>query len=177
MVDLVTFPIPTKVLDPADYPEFVGPATEWQATATHLQARPVGGDTWVDVVALDDIKGADGATGAQGDPGADGRTILSGSGAPADALGANGDYYLDIAATLIYGPKAAGAWPAGVLLKGPAGASDLLPIASYTETGATLAFVAEADGDIEIPCDGKVYQLTITGDCSLVTGTVPTPTE
>jgi hypothetical protein len=50
-------------------------------------------------------------------------------------------------------------------------------IASYTETGSTLAFVAEASGDIEIPGDGKVYQLTITDDCSLVTGTWPTAPE
>jgi hypothetical protein len=56
-------------------------------------------------------------------------------------------------------------------------AEDFTPIPSYTETGATLTFVAEASGDIEIPCDGKVYQLTITGDCSLVTGTVPTAPE
>ena len=50
-------------------------------------------------------------------------------------------------------------------------------IVAYTETGATLAFVAEASGDIEIPGDGKVYALTITGDCSLVTGTWPTAPE
>lgn len=53
----------------------------------------------------------------------------------------------------------------------------LEPIAAYTETGATLTFVAEASGDIAIPCDGKVYQLTITGDCSLVTGAVPVAPE
>jgi hypothetical protein len=50
-------------------------------------------------------------------------------------------------------------------------------ITSYRETGATLTFVAEASGDIEIPGDGKVYALTITGDCSLVTGTWPTAPE
>ncbi len=58
MADITTFPIPNKVLDPEDYPEFkgdAGPATEWRSTATHLQARPVGGSTWVDVVALSDI--------------------------------------------------------------------------------------------------------------------------
>ena len=66
MADLTTFPIPTEVLDPADWPEFrgaAGPATEWQASATHLQARPVGGDTWTDVVALSEIKGPQGDVG------------------------------------------------------------------------------------------------------------------
>jgi hypothetical protein len=50
-------------------------------------------------------------------------------------------------------------------------------ITTYTETGATLTFVAELSGDIEIPGDGKVYALTITGDCSLVTGAWPTAPE
>jgi hypothetical protein len=73
MTDIAAFPIPTKILDPSEYPEFkgepgdAGPATEWQSTATHLQARPVGGDTWVDVVALSEITGPEGqATAAQG---------------------------------------------------------------------------------------------------------------
>jgi hypothetical protein len=48
------------------------------------------------------------------------------------------------------------------------------PMRAYTETGATLTFVAEASGDIEVPLDGKVYSLTITGDCSIVTGPSPT---
>jgi hypothetical protein len=60
---------------------------------------------------------------------------------------------------------------------GPQGEQGLTPIPEYTETGATLTFVAEGDGDIEIPLDGRVYQLTITGDCSLVTGTAPTAPE
>lgn len=63
MADIVEFPIPTEELDPANYPELVGPAgpaTEWQASATHLQARPVGGDTWTDVVALSEIRGPEG---------------------------------------------------------------------------------------------------------------------
>jgi hypothetical protein len=56
-------------------------------------------------------------------------------------------------------------------------AADFAPIETYTETGATLTFVAEASGDIEIAGDGKIYALTITGDCSLVTGDWPTAPE
>lgn len=40
-------------------------------------------------------------------------TLLSGSGAPNDELGANGDYYIDLATYYIYGPKAGDAWPSG----------------------------------------------------------------
>jgi Domain of unknown function (DUF4082) len=36
-----------------------------------------------------------------------GTTILNGTGPPADALGAIGNYYLDTAAKILYGPKAA----------------------------------------------------------------------
>jgi len=43
--------------------------------------------------------GADGLDGAPGADGADGRTWHSGAGAPADGTGADGDYYLDTAAS------------------------------------------------------------------------------
>ena len=66
--------------------------------------------------------GATGATGPTGPPGADGRTILSGTGAPSSGLGSNGDYYLDTAANRLYGPKTTGVWGPGVSLTGPAGA-------------------------------------------------------
>lgn len=42
--------------------------------------------------------------------GADGSTILHGSGPPAGAVGVNNDFYIDIAATDMYGPKTAGLW-------------------------------------------------------------------
>lgn len=57
--------------------------------------------------------GADGAPGAPGSPGAagaDGKTVRSGAGAPSDALGVNGDFYVDTSGPAIYGPKASGTW-------------------------------------------------------------------
>ena len=59
--------------------------------------------------------------GTQGIPGANGRTMLSGSGAPAVGLGADGDFYIDTATVDLYGPKASGAWGAAVSLIGPQG--------------------------------------------------------
>jgi hypothetical protein len=57
-----------------------------------------------------------------GPPGTNGSTILSGSGAPSNSLGNDGDFYIDTAAEVLYGPKAGGAWPAaGVSLVGPPG--------------------------------------------------------
>lgn len=62
--------------------------------------------------------GATGATGAAGSTGAagiDGKTILSGTVNPTTE-GVNGDFYLNTATGYIFGPKAAGAWPAGAPL-------------------------------------------------------------
>jgi hypothetical protein len=76
---------------------------------------------------------ASGATGAQGEPGEPGATgaagaagsvIRSGSGIPANDIGVNGDWYIDEEAIKLYGPKAAGVYPAwGLDLQGPAGAT------------------------------------------------------
>lgn len=64
------------------------------------------------------LKGAAGTTGATG---AAGSKIYSGTGVPATSLAANGDYYLDVASYLFYGPKNSGAWGTPVNLKGPKG--------------------------------------------------------
>ena len=110
-----------------------GAAVEMQKTATHIEWRLVGASTWIELVALSTLVGPqgppgiqgpagdDGADGSNGAAGADGRTILNGSGAPSNALGSNGDFYLDIGARELYGPKASGTWPAAVELAGTNG--------------------------------------------------------
>ena len=189
MTDLTTFPIPTKILDPAEYPAFkgeTGPATEWGASATHLQARPVGSATWVDIVALSELKGD------EGDPGTNGRTILTATGAPDNATGTDGDYALDLGASTMYGPKAAGAWPAGVSIKGAGGATTLAALTDVDTTGATdgqalvydaatetwepgsvaasgggtapVSTLAIVAGAISTPLDGSAYRLTLSED-------------
>ncbi len=60
--------------------------------------------------------GAAGAPGANGTNGTNGNTILNGTINPAAAVGVNGDFYLNTATNTLFGPKAAGAWPAGVPL-------------------------------------------------------------
>lgn len=74
--------------------------------------------------------GATGATGAIGAPGptgsagANGNTVLNGTGAPASTVGNDGDFYIDTAADVLYGPKASGSWPAtGTSLVGNPGAT------------------------------------------------------
>lgn len=48
--------------------------------------------------------------------GLNGRTVLNGVGAPAPALGADDDFYIDTGAWEIYGPKSSGQWGSGVPL-------------------------------------------------------------
>jgi hypothetical protein len=50
-----------------------------------------------------------------------GKSILSGNGAPTVAVGTNGEFYIDLTASRLYGPKMSGAWGAGTLLKGDKG--------------------------------------------------------
>jgi hypothetical protein len=65
-----------------------------------------------------------GDTGPPGPSGANGNTVLNGTGAPANTVGNNGDFYIDTAADVLYGPKAGGAWPTtGTSLVGNPGAT------------------------------------------------------
>jgi len=50
--------------------------------------------------------------------------VLSGSGDPGGGTGVNGDFYLDLSNSVLYGPKTAGVRPApGTTLTGPTGAT------------------------------------------------------
>lgn len=53
--------------------------------------------------------------------GPDGKTVLSGSGAPPSATGVEGDFYIDTTAEELYGPKAASGWGTGTRLQGEKG--------------------------------------------------------
>ena len=74
----------------------------------------------------------------RGVTGTAGNTVHSGSGAPSSGTGVNGDWYIDTAAHYIYGPKAAGAWPAGVSLIGAAGSGFQTWTAPDLDTGTEI---------------------------------------
>ncbi len=67
--------------------------------------------------------GLTGAAGPQGAAGTNGNAVLNGATAPNNNQGVNGDFFINTATNTIYGPKANGAWPAGVSLVGPQGAT------------------------------------------------------
>jgi hypothetical protein len=82
-------------------------------------------------------QGPAGANGAAGATGAAGTSILHGTTAPTG--GNNGDFYLNTATYVLYGPKAAGVWPStGQSLIGAAGANGAAGAAGAAgATGAT----------------------------------------
>jgi hypothetical protein len=84
----------------------------WLNTATGDIYGPKVGGAWGPIVL--NIIGA---------PGAAGNTVLYGAGAPGGGTGVNGNFYIDTATSFIYGPKAGGAWPAGVSMIGAPGAA------------------------------------------------------
>lgn len=56
-----------------------------------------------------------------GTDGTNGNTILSGSIYPADSVGEDGDFYINLTAKVLMGPKTAGAWTGSLSLVGPQG--------------------------------------------------------
>lgn len=95
-------------------------------TTTNYLYGPKAAGAWPAGTSLVGPTGATGATGSAGSNGSngvDGKTILNGTGAPGGGTGTNGDFYLDTASSVLYGPKAAGSWPSGVSLIGATGAT------------------------------------------------------
>ena len=66
-------------------------------------------------------QGATGRAGPMGPAGSNGTVIYSGIGAPSATLGNVGDFYLDTTNCVLYGPKVASGWGAGVSLQGATG--------------------------------------------------------
>lgn len=85
--------------------------------------------SWLDI-------GVVGPTGPAGPTGLDGKTIRSGSGAPASGLGVDGDFYIDTTAESIYGPKTSGAWGSATSLVGPQGIQGIQGIQGPAGSGA-----------------------------------------
>lgn len=88
-------------------------------TSTDFIYGPKASGTWPAGVSLVGPQGAMGAAGANGN------TIVYGATAPTASTGNNGDFYINVATDYIYGPKANGAWPAGVSIIGPQGVSGI----------------------------------------------------
>lgn len=76
---------------------------------------------WVDTRSTS-YSGPQGIQGPQGATGPSGRTILYGTVDPTTE-GSNGDFYINVSTSKLFGPKLSGAWPAGISIIGPQGAT------------------------------------------------------
>ena len=71
------------------------------------------------------VQGIQGLKGDQGLKGTDGKTLLNGIIPPLPANGTEGDFYLNTATSVLYGPKIGNAWGSGISLVGPQGPQGL----------------------------------------------------
>jgi hypothetical protein len=127
---------PTGATGPRGYD---GREVEVQNSGTYIQWRYITDppSTWTNLVSIASLTGANGLNG---------KTVLSGSGAPSNSLGTDGDFYIDLPVSHFYGPKAAGVWPAYIDLVGAQGPPG--PSASVTQTAVI--------GALDDPTDGAV---------------------
>lgn len=103
------------------------------------------------------VCGADGISWGSAGAGADGAKWFSAAGAPSSGTGANGDYYLNLTTSDVYGPKAAGAWGSIVLnIKGATGTNGTNGSNGNTVLSGTSAPSGGVDGDFYIKTDTKV---------------------
>jgi len=105
----------------------------------------------------DGTDGTNGTNGTDGVDGQDGNTIISGVGAPLDGIGNDGDYYIDISATEMYGPKIGGTWfGTPIQLQGQDGADG--------QDGNTILNGISAPNDSFDGVDGDFYIDTFNND-------------
>jgi hypothetical protein len=94
-------------------------AISWNSKGTRGPRGVIGRAGKTGKTGLTGAAGPAGAAGSAGDPGA---SILNGIVPPIASQGNDGDFYLDTAIDVLYGPKASGAWPhSGTTLVGPDG--------------------------------------------------------
>lgn len=131
-------------------------------TATSTLFGPKANGTWPPGTSL---VGPAGPSGNPGAPGTNGSAVLSGSGAPGNTIGNNGDFYLDTSTWTIYGPKANGVWPAGVSLinqgSSGSGSGTGTGAGSGSDTGGHILSGSGAPSD-SIGVDGDFYLDTTT---------------
>lgn len=140
-------------------------------TNTWTLYGPKANGTWPSGVSLVGSSGGSGSgTGSGGDSsGSSGGHLLSGSGAPANGIGANGDFYLDTSTSTLYGPKTDGEWPTsgvsmttGTVYNGNFNVPGTLSRGAYVMTGAGGAVPLPSDFGVTIPYDCSRVTLTAT---------------
>jgi hypothetical protein len=92
-----------------------------------------------------------------------GAQLTSGAGAPVDVNGRDGDFYVDTANGVLYGPRSGGAWPRpGVALGGVQGAANAYNVALLTTVTAPTLVRVPLTFDTAGPADGSVARTNTT---------------
>jgi hypothetical protein len=93
---------------------------------------------------------------SQGLPGTNGSSVLNGIVAPVSGNGVVGDFFINTATSMLYGPKGAGGWPAGVSLIGSAGP---------TGTGTSITNNAGAGTSVDLSTgSATIHTMTIAAN-------------
>lgn len=101
-----------------------------------------------------------------------GGSLFSGNAAPTPATGSNGDFYIDLVAKVLYGPKTNGEWPTpGINLgggaagpAGPAGAAGPAGPAGTNGTNGASALTGSGVPGAGLGSNGDLYVDSATGD-------------
>jgi hypothetical protein len=109
--------------------------------------------------------GPTGAAGPQGSTGINGTAVLNGSVAPSNALGVNGDFYINTTTNELFGPKANGTWPGGVSLVGPPGpAGGPAGPQGVAGTNGNSVLNGTVNPNVATGVDGDFYINTLTNE-------------
>jgi hypothetical protein len=149
-------------------------------SGTTAPASTVGanGDFYLDTSAPETLYGpkASGAwptsgtslVGPQGPAGTNGQTILNGTTAsPPSTLGTVGDFYLDTATEVLYGPKTSSGWPSsGTSLIGPQGPSGITNIATASEADGSATLSSSAAVEVAAVQISFSYAATVVVQAS-----------
>ena len=118
---------------------------------------PKAAGAWGSVI-FNIAEGQQGPQGEQGEEGPIGKSLLGGIGAPGSEVGTDGDFYIDVSAPRLYGPKAAGAWGWGISLGGPAG-----PTGPQGPTGPTGPQGTQGPAGPTGATGSSAYQAAVAG--------------
>lgn len=144
----------------------------WFNTATWSIFAPRAAGAWPAGVSLMGPQGVPGAPGANGSNGLDGNTILYGDVDPTAADGVDGNFFINKATWFIFGPKAAGSWPAGTSLVGPAGGGGGITY-TYWDPDAPPASPSSLDDEFDGAGLDAKWTLVNTPTSYSVNGTIP----
>ena len=123
--------------------------------------------------------GPTGLQGPKGEPGVNGKSVLSGTTAPAIATGVVGDFYLNTANGALYGPKTTTGWGTARSLVGPKGSTGAIgatgPQGPKGEAASLGAETIQSIVDAAVKAAVEAVKKLNSGTASTAAGMVSVP--